>query len=33
MMVHNWDTTLITVIVEDHDTGEQHYLEPEVSFN
>jgi hypothetical protein len=30
MMVHTWDTVLAVVKVVDHETGQEHFLDPEV---
>lgn len=30
MMVHSWDTTLVVVKVIDKETGEEHFLDPQV---
>jgi hypothetical protein len=29
-MVHTWDTVLAVVKVVDHETGQEHFLDPEV---
>jgi hypothetical protein len=31
MMVHTWDTVMAVVKVVDHETGQEHFLDPEVS--
>lgn len=31
MMVHSWDTILVVIKVVDHETGEEHFLDPEVN--
>jgi hypothetical protein len=31
MMVHTWDTVMAVVKVMDHETGQEHFLDPEVS--
>lgn len=30
MMVHTWDTVMAVVKVVDHETGQEHFLDPEV---
>jgi hypothetical protein len=30
MMIHTWDTVMAVVTVVDHETGQEHFLDPEV---